>query len=68
MFVNEIVKGIESEILLFSDDTCVLLATETAIIPSRDLELINTWAAKWKVNFNPGKSMDFIFSDTKFFF
>ena len=65
MYVNDNVNGIESETQLFADDTCIFASgfdpAETAIILNRDLELINNWATKWKVSFNPGKSKDVIF-------
>ena len=32
----------------------------TALILNRDLETLNSWAKKWKVDFNPGKSKDFL--------
>ena len=70
--MNDIVNGIESEILLFADDTCIFASSfdpaETAIILNKDLELINNWATKWKVSFNPGKSKDVIFSEKKVLF
>ena len=72
LYVNDIVNGIESEILLFADDTCIFASgidpAETAIILNRDLEVINNWATKWKVSFNPGKSKDVIFSENKVLF
>ena len=62
LYVNDITKNIESEILLFADDTCCFAtgkdAAETAVILNRDLERLNVWATKWKVIFNPGKSKD----------
>ena len=72
LYVNDIVNGIVSEILLFADDTCIFASgfdpAETAIILNKDLELINNWATKWKVSFNPGKSKDVIFSEKKVLF
>ena len=67
IYMNDIIDDIESDILIFVDDTC-LFATgsdpaETAVILNRDLEKISQWAAKWKVKFNPGKSKDIIFSN-----
>ena len=57
LYVNDIIEDIESEILLFADDTCCF-AIETAVILNRDLERLYVWAKKWKVIFNPGKSKD----------
>ena len=48
LYVIDIVEGIESEILLFADDTCCFASgidpAETAIILYNDLKLINNWA------------------------
>ena len=72
LYVNDIIDGIESEILLFADDTCCFATgvdpAETAVILNRDLEKLNVWASKWKVIFNPGKSKDLIFSEKKYLF
>ena len=66
IFINDIVDGLESEILIFADD-CSLLASgsdpsETAEQLNRDLDRIANWAKKWKVTFNAGKSKDIIYS------
>jgi hypothetical protein len=70
--MNDITQNIESEILMFADDTCCFASgkdpAETAVILNRDLERLNDWAAKWKVIFNPGKSKDLIFSESKVLF
>ena len=72
LYVNDIVKDIESEILLFADDTCCFVTgrdpAETAIILNRDLDRLNSWAKTWKVIFNPGKSKDLIFSEKRVLF
>ena len=66
LYANDILEDIESEILLFADDTCMFVAgktpAETAEILNGDLMKISAWAKKWKVNFNPGKTKDMIFS------
>ena len=67
IYINDIVDGLESDILIFADD-CSLLAcgkdpTETAEQLNRDLYKISMWADKWKVRFNAGKSKDLIFSN-----
>ena len=66
IYINDIVDGLESEVLIFADD-CSLLASggdpaETAEQLNRDLNKISSWAARWKVLFNAGKSKDIIFS------
>ena len=67
IYINDIVDGLESDILIFADD-CSLLAcgkdpAETAEQLNRDLIKISTWATKWKVKFNAVKSKDMIFSN-----
>ena len=66
LYVNDITNDLESDSLVFADDTS-LLATgsdpaETAEILNRDLIRISEWANKWKVTFNAAKSKDIIFS------
>ena len=56
IYMNDIIDDIESDILIFADDTS-LFATgsdpaETVEILNRDLEKISVWATKWKVMFN----------------
>ena len=67
LFINDIVEDLESEILVFADDTTLLATgidpTETSKILNRDLEKISSWADKWQVTFNPKKSKDVIFSN-----
>ena len=67
LYVNDIIEDLESEVLLFADDTCIFATAddpaETAEIINRDLERIHRWANKWKVSFNPSKSKDIIFSN-----
>ena len=66
IYMNDIIDDIESDILIFADDTS-LFATgtdpaETAAQLNRDLLKISDWAHKWKVQFNAKKSKDIIFS------
>ena len=66
IYINDIVCGLESEILLFADD-CFLLANgldpaQTTEQLNRDLIKIFKWAKLWKVTFNAGKTKDMIFS------
>ena len=63
--MNDIINDIESDILIFADDTS-LFATgsdpvETAAQLNRDLVRITNWAEQWKVKFNAKKSKDIIF-------
>ena len=64
IYMNDIINEIESDILIFADDTSLFSSgsdpTITAAQLNRDLERISTWGAKWKVTFN---SKDIIFSN-----
>ena len=66
IYINDIVKDIESEILIFADDTTLLACgrdpAETSAKLNRDLQKISDWAKIWKVTFNAKKSKDIIFS------
>ena len=60
IYMNDIICDIESDILIFADDTSVMASgnypNETALQLNRDL------LKKWKVTFNAKKSKDMIFS------
>ena len=66
LYMNDIVKDIESNILIFADDTSLFASgcdpVETVNQLNRDLIKISSWAKKWKVMFNAKKSKDVIFS------
>ena len=65
--MNDIVDNIESDILIFADDTSMFAngsdPAETSAQLNRDLEKIAIWAQQWKVDFNSRKSKDIIFSN-----
>ena len=67
IYINDIVKDIDSEIMIFADDTTLLASgkdpAETSSQLNRDLDKISNWAQTWKVTFNAGKSKDMIFSN-----
>ena len=67
IYMNDIVEEIESDILIFADDTSLFATgsdpSETAQVLNRDLEKISIWATKWKVQFNASKTKDIIFSN-----
>ena len=67
IYINDIVNDLESEILIFADDTTLLARgkdpAETAAQLNRDLVKISAWATQWKVTFNAGKTKDIIFSN-----
>ena len=66
IYMNDISCDIESDILIFADDTSLMATGSdpamTALQLNRDLEKINSWALRWKVSFNPKKTKDIIFS------
>ena len=58
--INDIVDNIISVIRLFADDTSLSSAldntdTRTELL-NRDLDTINSWAKRWKMNFNVDKT------------
>ena len=69
IYINDITENIESDILIFADDTSLLATGKntdvTSAIINRDLIGISEWAQKWKVNFNADKSEEIIFSNIK---
>ena len=66
IFINDIVKDINSSIRLFSDDTSLYIIVEdpqtAALIINADLGTISTWADNWLVNFHPRKTVSFLVS------
>ena len=66
VYINDIVREIESNIRLFADDTSLSLIVDTpneaANIINRDLTKIDNWALTWLVTFNPQKTQSMIIS------
>ena len=66
LYIQDIQDDLESECLLFADDTCIFTSDDdpalTALVLNRDLEKLGLWAKKWKVLFNAGKTKDMIFA------
>ena len=60
IFINDIPKGIQSNIKNFSDDTSIFSVMKDKISASitlnEDLNLISNWAYTWKMSFNPDLS------------
>ena len=57
IYINDIINDIQSDIMIFADDTTLLASgddpTITASQLNNDLLKISNWAQKWKVTFNP---------------
>ena len=66
IYVNDIVCDIESDILLFADDTSILENISDYDISfekiNRDLNKLSVWSNQWLVSFNPTKTKYIIFS------
>ena len=60
IFITGIVNDINSNIILFADDTGLYIIVDTpqntASVMNNDLSKIKIWATKWLVTFNPAKS------------
>ena len=70
LFINDIIDDLESTPHVFADDTTLITtgdnALETSNLLNRDLKRVSSWAAKWKVTFNAGKTKDLIFAKKAF--
>jgi len=66
IYIDDIIKDIESNIFLFADDTSILQTITDPITSfeqiNRDLSKLDTWSKQWLVNFNPAKTKYIIFS------
>ena len=62
IYINDITKNITSTTKLYADDTSIYNTiikhheNESYIILQNDLNMVNSWAEKWMVNFNPQKT------------
>ena len=67
LYINDIEKDLESEILIFADDTTLLTfganSLETSNTLNRDLVKISNWAKTWKVKFGADKSRTVVFTN-----
>ena len=67
IYMNDIINNIESDILIFADDTSLFASGSDPVLTAeqlnRDLQKISNWSKKWKVSFNAKKSKDIIFSN-----
>ena len=66
LFINDIINDLESTPHIFADDTSLIATAnstlETVATLNRDLARISSWATRWKVTFNAGKTKDIIFA------
>ena len=69
IYLNDIEEGIQSEISLFADDVALLNKFQNTNTLEReinsDLTVLNKWANKWNMDFNPTKTKMIIFSNKK---
>ena len=67
LYIDDILQNLESECLIFADDTTLLATAKDSSLTSnmlnRDLVKIFEWSLTWKVTFNPSKSEDIIFTN-----
>ena len=66
IYINDIVKDIQSTIRLFADDTSLYIIVDSPDNASntlnQDLAKISSWADRWLVLFNPKKTESILFS------
>ena len=66
VFINDIVREIQSNINLFADDTSLFLVVDNPADDAKqlqsDINKISSWADTWLVKFNPSKSECLIIS------
>jgi len=66
VYVDDIVKDIQSNILLFADDTSLVEVITDPLLSfdrlNQDLSRLNIWSKSWLVNFNPIKTAYIVFS------
>ena len=69
IYINDITDNIQSEAFLFADDTMILDVVDSPVKSAAklntDLASITSWADKWMVTMNPGKTRSMIFSVKK---
>ena len=66
IYIDDIIKDIESSILLFADDTSIFETISDPVLSfeklNRDLARLYIWSNQWLVTFNPTKTAYIIFS------
>ena len=67
VFINDIVRDILCNIILFADDTSLYIVVEddaydaATLLNREDIDIIHHWSEQWLVNFNPRKTESMIF-------
>jgi hypothetical protein len=66
IYINDLVKNIQSNIRLFADDTSLYIIVDNPVLSSitlqADIDTISSWAKTWLVTFNPTKSESMVIS------
>lgn len=66
IYINDIVENIQAPIKLFADDTTLYIIVDTPMNAFRtlqnDLLVVQEWASKWLVDFNPNKTESLVVS------
>ena len=66
VYINDLVENVDSDVKMFTDDTSLFsVVRDEATTPqqlNRDLERVRLWAWRWKMEFNPTKTEEVIFS------
>jgi hypothetical protein len=66
LYINDITRGISSNIRLYADDTCIYIDYNDSDLASLELETnldrITEWAKTWFVTFNGKKTVDLVFT------
>ena len=69
IYVNDITDEIQSQCLLYTDDTSLFEVVDspdnTAVMLNKDIESIQRWDTKWLVTINPNKSECMTFSSKR---
>ena len=57
IYINDVTDGLKCNVKLFADDTLIFIVVHdpntAAVDMNHDLSLINLWARKWRMSFNP---------------
>ena len=67
LYINDLSENLVNNIRLFADDTSLFVIVDNninaaALSLTSDLDIINTWANTWAVEFNPNKTFNLNFS------